>query len=73
MLKTMIMYPTSKKDLRKKDNGRKSMRSLKKPCPFIQEPYDNSFCANMLSQSIESAMYYCGSHFSECAVYQRWS
>lgn len=77
MMKTMVMYPIYRREVksRKRITGKGMKQTLvkKKPCPFIQEPYDDCLCANMLSQNIEAAIYYCGGNFKKCEIYKRWS
>ncbi|MCC6346049.1 MAG: hypothetical protein IT388_02555 [Nitrospirales bacterium] len=76
--KNVVIYPGQKRELRKRRegvNGRKDARIAvgRKPCPFTQDPYDNCFCAKMLSQNIEAAIHYCGSHYKQCEIYKKWA
>lgn len=74
MLNTMVMYPTFSTAKRKgKESRKKKIKMINRSCPFIQEPYDGALCAGMTRQNIESAMYYCGTHFEQCDTYKRWS
>ncbi|MFO0754619.1 MAG: hypothetical protein U0411_14995 [Thermodesulfovibrionales bacterium] len=74
--KNVVIYPGQRRELRKRRenaNGRKGATFVKKPCPFTQDPYDNCFCAKMLSQNIEAAIHYCGSNYKQCEIYKKWA
>lgn len=75
MMRTVATYPTFKRETKRKEGGRRGVKAnfIKRPCPFIQEPYDDCLCANMLSQNIEAAIFYCGGNFRKCEIYKRWS
>ena len=76
MLNAMVAYPAYRRETRKKmKNGKRGLKAVlvKKACPFIQKPYDDNLCANMLNQNMEVAIYYCGGNFRKCATYKRWS
>ena len=39
-------------------------------CPFVSNPFEECFIANINSQSIDEAIYYCGNNFEECERYR---
>ena len=47
--------------------------SARKWCPFVDAPFDVCLCADMNSQKVEEAMYYCGGNYQECEIYARRS
>jgi len=38
-------------------------------CPFVANPFNECFIANINSQNIDQAIYYCGNNFEECEIY----
>lgn len=50
------------------------MAMLKKmKCPFIYEPHEDCYCADMNSQNIEKALHFCGENFTVCGIYKMLS
>jgi hypothetical protein len=43
--------------------------SEKRLCPFLNEPFDDCYCAKMSSQDIEKAVCLCGSNFETCELF----
>ena len=44
---------------------------LKKFCPFTKEPYEECYCNNLSSQTIENILYYCGNNFEKCNLFKK--
>ena len=40
-------------------------------CPMSASPHKDCYISRMDSQSIEAAMYYCGGHHEECAIFRK--
>jgi hypothetical protein len=40
-------------------------------CPFVENPFEDCLCADMNSQKVEEAIYYCGGNYQECEIYAR--
>ncbi len=40
-------------------------------CPLIASPLAECFIADINSQNIEQAIYYCGGNYTECEIYRR--
>ncbi len=38
-------------------------------CPFVNNPFDNCYCANLTSKTIESALYFCNKNYKQCEFY----
>lgn len=56
--------------------GRKEMFNLigfklmsRKVCPLVKKPFDSCYYANLNSENIVEAIYYCGKHFEECKMF----
>jgi len=45
-------------------------KEVKQFCPLIEKSYNYCYCTILNSQSIMSAIYYCGNNFRECRIYQ---
>lgn len=43
----------------------------KQLCPFIIQHRTECYCTELNSQTIESALYYCGSNFTQCKFYEQ--
>ncbi len=43
--------------------------NINEKCPFVNKPFDNCYCANLTSNTIESALYFCGKHYKQCEFY----
>jgi len=44
-------------------------RQDKKICPFLGDPSDECHVADLHSQNIEKAMYFCWNNFERCEIY----
>jgi len=40
-------------------------------CQFVQHPFTECYCFNLTSQHINSAIYYCGDHYTACEIYKK--
>jgi hypothetical protein len=58
---------------RSNQDDRKNHKSLKRICPFVEDPHDDCYCFNMNSHNIRLAIHYCQQNFEECKVYKRIS
>lgn len=55
-------------DLRLGDYWREKQKQL---CPFIIQHRAECYCTKLNSQTIEAALYYCGSNFTKCEFYEQ--
>lgn len=44
--------------------------TLKKFCPLVENPYEDCYCNNLKSQTIQNIIYYCGNNFEKCDIYK---
>ncbi len=40
-------------------------------CPFVKKPFDDCFCANLTSKTVESALYFCNKHYKKCEFFAK--
>jgi len=40
-------------------------------CPLIKECLEECYCTNMSSKTIEAAIYFCGSNYTKCNIYEK--
>lgn len=59
--------------MRKVSMSTTAKRSEKRDlCTLISFPYPDCYVAGLGSTNIENAIYYCGGHFEECQIYQKY-
>ena len=49
-----------------------AIKGVKMPfgkCPFIENSFPECHCNNMSSLKADEAIYYCGGHYEECAIF----
>lgn len=46
---------------------------VKPRCPFILEPHEDCYCADLSSQNIEKALYFCVENYIQCKIYEMLS
>ncbi len=52
--------------------GRKNQEGLKKFCPFVEDPYEDCYCFNIMnSQEVRRVVHYCGKDFEDCEIYKK--
>ncbi len=58
-----------------RERKNKAIRGVKRPlessgkCPFIKDSFRECYCTDMNSLKADEAIYYCGGHYEECAIY----
>lgn len=60
--------------LNERDNQgeQKNHESLKRICPFVEDPHEDCYCFGIMnSLKVSQAVYYCGNNFEECEIYKR--
>ncbi len=40
-----------------------------KLCPFIKKPFNDCYCFNLTSRTINPAIHYCSNNFDKCEIY----
>ncbi len=40
-------------------------------CPFVKDPCDECYVADLNSRNVAPAVHFCGAHFEECEIYAR--
>jgi hypothetical protein len=41
-------------------------------CPFIRNPLEKCYCANLDSLNTEEAIFYCIENFENCEIYRKY-
>ena len=44
-------------------------RNGHEPCPFVESPMKNCYCADATSKNIGKIVFYCGHQFKKCSIY----